>query len=127
MNNMKHLKTIGNIFFVTGRSCAGKSALWALLKRVANPKQVVLHDIDEEGVPLDGRRHWRPFRVELLFAEAQRRARSGISTVIFGISLPHEVIDCDCFTTEISVHFILLEVSQKDFDSRMKSRLRVQN
>jgi len=111
------------ILFITGISCSGKSSLYKSLKRSKRiPKSIIIHDIDENGVPEVGRDPWRSFRVEELFHKAIQNAKKRISTIICGISLPHEVIDSPQYQTSYNIDFLLLDISHKEHTERSKAR-----
>lgn len=112
------------IVFITGVSTSGKTTLYESLQKDTDFKEVVFHDIDENGVPDVGRIDWRKFRVEELLYEAiGRQEAQGSSTVICGITFPHEVIESRYYKPEYNVHFIYLENSFEQFEERAMKRV----
>ena len=111
------------ILFITGISGSGKSMLFNELKKSkAIGSDIVLHDIDENGVPKAGRKHWRQYRVEELFFEGVENVRKGKSTIICGIAYPFEVIDSDFYSPKVNLHFLFLETSYRNFLERTITR-----
>ena len=80
------------------------------------------HDIDEHGVPPAGSGSWRLFRVEELLFEATNRLKQDISTVICGITQPHEVIRSKFYDPTLNVHFLLLDIPLDLFTQRLEAR-----
>lgn len=113
-----------SIIFVTGVSAAGKSTLYEGLRNDPELADVEFHDIDEDGIPPAGTGAWRQFRVELLLHEAVVRGREeGRSTVVFGVSKPHEVIESGAFPEDLDVYFVLVDVSTPVLRKRLEARL----
>ena len=112
------------ILFIVGQSASGKTTVYRKLKRkFARTPMVVLHDIDESGVPDVGRSHWRLFRVDELLNDAKKRYEKGLSTIVCGLILPHEVISSECYETSLKIRFLMFRISQRQFTVRMRSRL----
>jgi len=112
------------ILYVTGQSTSGKTTLYKSLKRrYQRDASVAVHDIDENGVPKVGRGHWRLYRVDELLALARGRFELGKSTIICGITLPHEVIGSECYEPRLNIHYLMLKLTQKEFDLRIRERL----
>jgi hypothetical protein len=112
------------IIFLTGVSTAGKTTLHEGLRKDPDLAHVEFHDIDEDGVPAAGSGNWRQFRVELLLHEAAARFRSeGKSTVICGVTIPHEAIESGSYPEDIPVHFVLLEVPMAVMRKRLDARI----
>lgn len=112
------------IIFVTGVSGAGKTTLYEALRKDPELVDVEFHDIDEDGIPRAGTGAWRQFRVELLLHEAAVRGRDADrSTVICGVSKPHEVIESGAFPEDIDVYFVLVDVSSAVLRKRLETRL----
>jgi len=112
------------IFFVTGASGSGKTAVCDYFKKngVSIPgAEFEIHDIDENGVPEFGRGHWRRYRVSELLGNATR-ALAERSTIICGVISPHEVIDSELFHPGIRVYFILLDTSSQAISRRIAKR-----
>jgi len=111
------------ILFITGVSCSGKSSLYDSLKRSKRIlASIIIHDIDENGIPAAGLGPWRIFRVEELFHKAIQNYKKGKSTIICGISLPHEVIDSKQYTNSLNIYFLLLQISHKEYKKRSTER-----
>lgn len=112
------------ILYVTGQSASGKTTVYQKLKRkFKNDPNISVHDIDEVGVPRDGRGHWRLYRVDELLAFASSRYSKGKSTIICGITMPHEVIGSESYRTTLNVHYLMLKMTQTAFASRIRDRL----
>jgi broad-specificity NMP kinase len=112
------------IIFITGVSGAGKTTLYGALRKDPDLAHVEFHDIDEDGIPPAGTGAWRQFRVELLLHEAATRSRTeDRSTVICGVSKPHEVIESGAFPDDLDVHFVLVDVSTPVLRKRLEARL----
>lgn len=112
-----------SIIFITGVSTAGKTTAFEALRKDPDLVDVEFHDIDEDGIPAAGTGHWRIFRVELLLHEAAIRARQGKSTVICGVTKPHEVIESGSMPDDVPVHFILIDVSTANMRKRLQDRI----
>jgi len=111
------------ILFITGCSGSGKTTLYDGLRinqKIA--KTISFHDIDEEGVPPVGRGPWREFRVEQLLFNAVNNATHGTSTIICGITFPHEVMESLYFPPNIPVYFITLRTSKEKIRERLLAR-----
>jgi hypothetical protein len=112
------------ILYVTGQSASGKTTLYGKLKRkYAHHAEIAVHDLDEVGVPRYGRSHWRLYRVDELLANAAARFAEGKSTIICGITMPHEVINSESYRTTLNVHYLMLRMTQAAFASRIRDRL----
>jgi len=123
---MKNSKPNAPIIFLTGISCTGKSTVYKHFKRNNQPHSYLeIHDIDEDGVPPVGRKHWKLFRMELLLNQAIKNRKNGKATIICGIVLPFEVISSELYSEKENINFILLTISTKEFDKRMKKRLKI--
>lgn len=113
-----------SIIFVTGVSGAGKTTLYEGLRKDPELAYVEFHEIDEDGIPAAGTGPWRQFRVELLLHEAVvRERRDGVSTVICGVTKPHEVIESGSYPVDIPVHFVLVQVPHEAIRKRLEARL----
>lgn len=114
-----------SIIFVTGVSTAGKTTTYEKLRKDPDLSHVAFHDIDEDGIPRAGTSAWRQFRVELLLHEAVQRFYSAerTSTVICGVSKPHEVIESGAFPDVLPVHFILIDVTLANIRKRLQARI----
>src|SRR5579883_1367251 len=91
------------ILFITGVSAAGKTTVFERLKKDTSLANIAVHDIDENGIPLVGLTPWRAFRVEELFYNATQNFKDGQSTIICGVSFPHEVIESRYFKQKYNV------------------------
>lgn len=109
------------ILFVTGVSGSGKSTLMQELKLPKNKFE--LTEIDEHGVPIVGRGPWRAFRVEELLYKAINNTKTAKSTIIFGITKPHEVIESRQYTPDLNVHFLCLNITKPTLEKRLNKRL----
>ncbi len=111
------------ILFITGISCSGKSSIYKSLKRSKRiPKSIIIHDIDENGVPAVGLDPWRSFRIEELFYEAIQNYKQGKSTIVCGISLPHEIIESIQYKFSLNIHFLLLQTPLTEHIKRNRIR-----
>lgn len=109
------------IMFVTGVSGAGKSTIYRDLRKRPH---VVARDIDEDGVPPVAAEQWRQYRVELLLHQALKSLeKDSTSTVICGMTFPHEVIWSNQFDLAANIWFIVLEISPDQIRSRLTERL----
>jgi hypothetical protein len=112
------------IIFITGVSAAGKTTLYQALRKDPDVAHVEFHDIDEDGIPAAGSGAWRHFRVELLLHEAAVRFREhGTSTVICGVTKPHEAIGSGSYPADIPVYFVLIQVPVTAMRKRLEARL----
>src|SRR3989344_2489838 len=111
------------ILFITGTSGSGKTTLYESLRSDKDLNGVEFHDIDENGVPTVGSGPWRKYRVENLLYEAAQRQKNGISTVVCGIALPHEILESKYYKPSCNVHILLIETSPKQIRERLKSRI----
>jgi hypothetical protein len=113
------------IVFVTGVSTAGKTTTYEKLRKDPELSHIAFHDIDEDGIPRAGTGAWRQFRVELLLHEAVQRFYSAErkSTVICGVTKPHEVIESGAFPDVLPVHFILIDVTLANIRKRLAERI----
>jgi len=115
------------ILFITGTSASGKTTLYESLRRDPVLSNIEFHDIDEDGVPPVGRREWRQYRVTQLFYDAINRTQEQTrSTIICGITFPHEVIESLYYTPDSNVHFILVEPSEPQVRERLLERSKEQ-
>jgi gluconate kinase len=114
---------MASIIFITGVSTAGKTTVFEALRKDPDLADVEFHDIDEDGIPAAGTGPWRIFRVELLLHEAAVRAREGKSTVVCGITKPHEAIESGAFPEDVPVHFVLIDVSVANVKKRLEARI----
>ena len=113
------------IIFIAGISCSGKSTVYKYFKK--NKKvfpSFDVRDIDEDGVPPAGRYYWKRFRMELLLSEALKNKKKGKGAVICGITIPFEVISSELYSPKENIHFVILTISEKEFNRRMKARLK---
>lgn len=115
------------IIFITGISCSGKTYLFDSLQKRSKYSSISFHDIDENGVPEVGRKHWRPYRVEELLHNAIREYKDGKSSVLCGISNPSEIFNFKYFTPSINVHFLLLDIPMNTYQTRIEERLKNSN
>jgi hypothetical protein len=111
------------ILFISGSSASGKTTLYDSLQADPSLAHLRFHDIDENGVPPVGRGPWRQFRVEELLYEATEALREGVSTVICGISKPHEVIESAYFDPGDRIHFLVLEIPFATLEERIRQRV----
>jgi hypothetical protein len=111
------------ILFITGASASGKSTLYNSLRADEGLAHLRFHDIDEDGVPRAGGGPWRQFRVEELFYEATEALKEGYSTVICGITKPHEVIESLNFNPDDRVHFLVIEIPFATLEERLRARI----
>ncbi len=117
-------KSTGAIVFLTGVSTAGKTTLYQALRKDPDLVDVEFHDIDEDGIPSAGSGPWRHFRVELLLHEAVVRQRQdNRSTVICGVTKPHEAIESGSFPDDIPVYFVLVDIPVPVMRRRLEARL----
>jgi hypothetical protein len=107
----EQVKTGPYILFITGVSTSGKTTIYESLKSDEELADFEFHDIDESGVPPVGRTPWRAFRVEELFYQATQKLREGKSSIICGITKPHEVIESKHYKPELNIHFLLVDIT----------------
>ena len=113
------------ILVVTGITTAGKSTLLKGLKRKRSLAQKVhFHDMDEHGTPQAGRGHWRRFRIDELLHDAVTRYSKGQSTVLCGVIYPHEVLQFEDFSSDLNLHYLLLQNSKAVFGERVDAKIR---
>ncbi len=110
------------IIFITGCSAGGKTTVYEGLRRDKNLAQLLFHDIDESGVPPVGRGPWREFRIEQLLFDAVNDARNGKSTIVCGITFPHEVTESLYFPADIPVYFVALKAPNEKIRQRLLTR-----
>jgi hypothetical protein len=110
------------ILYITGISTAGKTTTYEALKSDPELSYLEFHDIEENGVPPAGSGSWRVFRVEELLFGATNRLKQGTSTVICGITQPHEVIRSKFYDPTLNVHFLLLDIPLNLFAQRLEAR-----
>ncbi len=110
------------ILFITGTSASGKTTLYKLLQKDPDLKHVIFHDIDENGVPQVGLGPWRSFRVEELLYNATENYKKGLSTVICGVSFPHEVIDSKYYKPKYNVDFMMVKAPLDVVRTRLEKR-----
>lgn len=112
------------ILFLTGISTSGKTTVYEALRVDRQLRDVEIRDIDEVGAPAAGLGPWRLFRVEELFLQAIVRFRDGESTIICGVTVPHEVLTSKLYEPALNVHFLLLNVPLNVFRQRIEERRR---
>ncbi len=111
------------ILFITGISASGKSTLYESLQKDRALNSIEFHDIDEDGVPDVGRSPWRSFRVQELLHRGVKNLKNRKSTIISGISKPHEVIESKLYKPDLSINFLLLDIPISIYEKRMEPRL----
>lgn len=111
------------IIFITGTSASGKTTLYESFREDPDFENIEFHDIDEGGTPPIGRESWREYRVADLLFGAMERLKEGRSTIICGITKPHEVFELEHFDPGLWVSFILLEISDDQISERINARI----
>lgn len=111
------------IVVVTGTSTSGKTTLYESLRADGDFSGVAFHDIDEHGIPPVGLGPWREYRVEHLMFDAQARLEKGQSTIICGITKPHEVLESTHLKQDTPISFILVEISDEQIEKRLRERV----
>lgn len=111
------------ILFITGTSASGKTTLYESLRADPTLKNIRFHDIDENGVPPVGRNAWRRFRVEELLHEAVGELDKNLSTIVCGISKPHEVVESRYFKPSFNVHFLMIDFPYEVIKARIEDRV----
>lgn len=121
---MKNNLVKGKICFFTGISCSGKSTINSYLKdhNKTYPHSIFL-DVDDNGVPDVGREFWRRWRVEELLDIAITNREKGINTFISGFIMPKEILESQLYKYEYGVNIILLHITEKQFELRIKKRM----
>lgn len=115
------------ILFITGTSASGKTTLYESLRTDPDLSTLEFHDIDEDGVPPVGRIEWRKYRVtQLLYDATKRLKQHSKSTVICGISFPHEIIESPYYSPSYNVHYVLVEPSEAQIRDRLIERSEAQ-
>lgn len=112
---------IPSILFITGCSCAGKSTVAATLRAEASD-EVLVTDIDQEGIPLYGRDAWLAWRAQQLLGEALEQDRPA---VIAGVASPHSIISelerMDVGTPDL--RFMALTINKGKLGKRLADRI----
>jgi thymidylate kinase len=114
------------ILFITGISTSGKTTHYEAILNDKKYEEISMHDIDENGVPDVGREYWRKYRVQELYYNATKDYKEGRSSILCGISKPHEIHEFEFAKPEINVHFLLLDLSMETFEKRINERVKKQ-
>lgn len=113
--------------FLTGTSSSGKTTLYESLRQDESLADIDFHDIDENGVPSVGRGPWRAYRVEQLLYNAIKTYEAGTSTVVCGITMPHEVIESRYYNERYRVYFLLAQTTEQLIRERLLMRADAQS
>ncbi len=108
------------MYFISGVSGVGKTSSMEILKKNL-PKQYVVKDFDERGVPKGGGRPWRLNETKYWILEGKRAALDGKVLVICGLANPEELAVME-EVKEIDVKIILLDAPGKVIASRLNKR-----
>jgi dephospho-CoA kinase len=126
---LNNSKSLGKIYFITGVSGSGKSTIYNLIKNNQEFKDFDIHDLDENGVPKDGRTYWRRYRIEELFANAIEKSNQGISSILCGIVFPYEILESSrlLLAKPENISFILIDITDEDIAKRLSERTHIQD
>ena len=108
-------------FFITGVNGAGKTTLASLLKKIL-PKNYQIHDFDERGVPNNVNALWRRRTTRYWLERARDNAKSNVTTVISGLSKPHEIFHATTKRNQRKIRIAFLDVSSKQINKRLHRR-----
>ena len=65
---------------------------------------------------------WRGDRVRVLFRKAVQDLKSNISTIICGMSMPHDIRICEEFTPTLNIYYIFIDVSREHLLNHLTKR-----
>jgi len=111
------------IFFITGTNSAGKSTIVPLLKKSLSGLFLV-YDFDEVGVPKNVDAKWRQKTTNHWLDIGIKNAKKKITTVICGLTKPHEIYENIKKKNKVSVKICLLDVSANEITKRLKKRFK---
>jgi RNase adaptor protein for sRNA GlmZ degradation len=111
------------IAFLTGSSASGKSTAFETLKDDPDLAAFGFHDIDEIDVPPVAHGPWGTYRELHLFYNAKQALKDGRSSVICGLTRPHELLIDRVYDSNLPVYFVLLEASDAQISERLSKRI----
>lgn len=115
-----------NSIFITGSSGVGKTPLVAILQSVL-PSSFDVHDLDERLGGADRSRDnwaddWRKAATRYFMDTAARNAKENKSTVVCGLTWPHEVIASANIDVAPPIKFCFLDASHEVLRQRLYQR-----
>lgn len=112
------------IFFVTGASTSGKTTIIPLLKDRL-PKNFIVYDFDERGVPDNVTHEWRKKETVYWLKVGIKNAEQNKHTIVCGVSIPSEVAENKELLQNVEPQYLLLDVSSSAIRRRFVTRLSV--
>ena len=107
-----------NIYFVTGASGSGKTAVMPNLKELLGDN-IAVYDFDDIGVPDDADKKWRQESTEKWL---QKLLSDGKDTCLLGQIVLGEILACPSAKQIDKVNFCLLDVSDFERIQRLQER-----
>jgi len=109
---------MGTVYFVAGASGSGKSAIIKNLKGLLGTNYNVF-DFDDVGVPKNADKRWRQQTTEQWIKKLLQEKKKSVllEQMVLG-----EILACPSASNLITVHFCLLDVSDKERIQRLKKR-----
>ena len=117
------MKNESKIYFITGVSGTGKTAIIPYLKSHLSEKDYSIHDFDERGVPKGVDSKWRQKETKYWIEMGYKNAKRGISTIICGISRPSEAKEL-MQPDYPEILYCLLAASKEKIEQRLNKRFR---
>ena len=108
------------VFFITGTSGSGKSTLVDILQEKL--PLVEVHDFDEGGVPENPNDQWRKERTSEWVVKAETYLSKGITTIICGVSVPHEVKSCPAYSGLFPIYYGFIRITEEEIRRRLQAR-----
>jgi len=105
------------IYFITGASGSGKTAIIPHLKQIVS--DVVIYDFDDIGVPTDADKKWRQASTEQWLKNLAHETKD---VCLLGQMVLGEILACPSAAKLGTVNFCLLDVSDYERIVRLKKR-----
>ncbi len=110
------------VYFISGVSGVGKTSTLNHLKNILHSSKYDIRDLDERGVPDGGGLDWLNGETRYWLDVAKLNAENGKNTIICGFANPDLFKNIYKTGEDIPAQLILLNVSDKNLESRLRGR-----